>query len=70
MAKKNTSNNPIFLKMRELEYKALAAGIISIRDIRTSEAMRKEAWKCYLIGRMEWLEKSLREHELDKGAES
>lgn len=70
MAKKNTSNNPLFVKMRELEYKALAAGIISIRDVRISAVMRKEAWECYLIGRMEWLEKSLREHELNTGAES
>jgi hypothetical protein len=70
MAKRNTSNNPLFRQIRELEEKALKAGIIEKNDIKTSEAMREEAWECYLIGRLEWLEKSIREHELDTGAES
>lgn len=70
MTKKNTSKNPLFREIRELEEKALKAGIIGKDDIKTSEAMREEAWECYLIGRLEWLEKSIREHELDTGAES
>ena len=70
MATRNTSNNPLFRQIRELEEKALKAGIIEKDDIKTSEAMREEAWECYLIGRLEWLEKSIREHELDTGAES
>lgn len=69
MAKSN-SNNPIFWQIRELEEKALEAGIIKKYDIKTSKAMREEAWECYLIGHMEWLEKLIREHELDTGAES
>lgn len=68
MAKRNTSNNPIFREIRELEEKALKAGIIGKDDIKTSEEMREEAWECYLIGRMEWLEESIRDHELDTGA--
>lgn len=67
MAKRNTSNNPLFREIRELEEKALKAGIIEKGD---TEAMREEAWECYLIGRLEWLKKSIREHELDTGAES
>ena len=55
MTKKNTSNNPLFVKMRELEHEALAAGIISKRDIRTSAIMREEAWTDYLIRRGEKL---------------
>lgn len=68
MAKRNTSNNPIFREIRELEEKALKAGIIGKDDIKTSEEMREEAWERYLIGRMEWLEESIRDHELDTGA--
>lgn len=68
MAKRNTSNNPLFREIRELEEKALKAGIIGKDDIKTSEEMREEEWECYLIGRMEWLEKSIRGHELDTGA--
>ncbi len=70
MAKRNTSNNQLFREIRELEEKALKAGIIGKDDIKTSEAMREEAWECYLIGRIEWLEKSIKEYELDTGAES
>ena len=70
MAKRNTSNNPLFRQIRELEEKALKAGIIGKDDIKTSEAMREEAWEYYLIGRIEWLGKSIKEHELDTGAES
>ena len=55
MAKRNTSNNPLFVKMRELEHEALAAGIISKHDIRTSKVMREEAWIDYLIRRGEKL---------------
>ena len=68
MKKRNTSNNPLFRKIRELEEKALEAGIIEKAQIKTSEAMREEAWECYLVGRVEWLEKSIRDHELDTGA--
>ena len=44
MAKRNTSKNPLFCKIRELEQRALQAGIISKRDVRTSAVMREEAW--------------------------
>ena len=59
MAKRNTSNNPLFVKMRELEHEALAAGIISKCDIRTSAVMREEAWTDYLIKRGEKLTQAI-----------
>ena len=65
MKKRNTSNNPLFRKIRELEEKALEAGIIEKAQIKTSEAMREEAWECYLVSRMEWLESMLKDKELE-----
>lgn len=65
MKKRNTSNNPLFRKIRELEEKAIEAGIIEKAQIKTSEAMREEAWECYLVSRMEWLESMIK----DKGLE-
>ncbi|MBR6153894.1 MAG: hypothetical protein IKQ43_05605 [Treponema sp.] len=61
----NTSNNPLFRKIRELEEKALEAGIIEKAQIKTSEAMREEAWECYLVSRMEWLESMIKDKELE-----
>lgn len=65
MKKRNTSNNPLFRKIRELEEKAIEAGIIEKSDVKTSEAMREEAWECYLVSRMEWLESMLKDKELE-----
>lgn len=65
MKKRNTSNNPLFRKIRELEEKAIEAGIIEKSDVKTSEAMREEAWECYLVGCMEWLESMLKDKELE-----
>ena len=65
MKKLNTSNNPLFRKIRELEEKAIEAGIIEKSDVKTSEAMREEAWECYLVGRMEYLESMLKDKELE-----
>lgn len=65
MKKRNTSNNPLFRKIRELEEKALEAGIIEKSDVKTSEAMREEAWECYLVSRMEWLESMIKDKELE-----
>lgn len=65
MKKRNTSNNPLFRKIRELEEKALEAGIIEKTQIKTSEAMREEAWECYLVSRMEWLESMIKDKELE-----
>lgn len=65
MKKRNTSNNPLFRKIRELEEKALEAGIIEKSNVKTSEAMREEAWECYLVSRMEWLESMLKDKELE-----
>ena len=65
MKKRNTSNNPLFRQIRELEEKALKAGIIGKDDIKTSEAMREEAWECYLVGHMKWLESMLKDKELE-----
>ena len=65
MKKRNTSNNPLFRKIRELEEKALEAEIIEKAQIKTSEAMREEAWKCYLVSRMEWLESMIKDKELE-----
>lgn len=65
MKKRNTSNNPLFRKIRELEEKAIEAGIIEKSDVKTSEAMREEAWECYLVGRMEWLESMLKDKEFE-----
>lgn len=67
MAKRNTSNNPLFREIRELEEKALKAGIIEKGDIKTSEAMREEAWECFLISRREWLESMIQDHALKTG---
>lgn len=67
MAKRNTSNNPLFREIRELEEKALKAGIIGKDDIKTSEAMREEAWECFLISRREWLESMIQDHALETG---
>ena len=65
MKKRNTSNKPLFRKIRELEEKAIEAGIIEKSQVKTSEAMREEAWECYLVGRMEWLESMLKDKELE-----
>ena len=65
MKKLNTSNNPLFRKIRELEEKAIEAGIIEKSDVKTSEAMREEVWECYLVGRMEWLESMIKDKELE-----
>lgn len=65
MKKRNTNNNPLFRKIRELEEKAVEAGIIEKSQVKTSEAMREEAWECYLVGRMEWLESMLKDKELE-----
>lgn len=69
MAKRNTSNNPLFREIRELEEKALKAGIIENYEIKTSEAMREEAWECFLISRLEWLESMIQDHALKTGGE-
>lgn len=45
---KNTSNNPIFCEIRELEAKCIRAGKIKIADIKTSNEMRDSAWRIYL----------------------
>lgn len=68
MAKSNTSNNPLFRKVRELEEKALDAGIINASDIKTSGAMREEAWERFLIHRKKRLESMIQEHETTGGA--
>ena len=60
MTKKNTSNNPLFRKVRELEEKAIELGIIEKAQIKTSQMMREEAWECYLVSRMNWLESKLK----------
>lgn len=65
MKKRNTSNNPLFRKIRELEEKAVEAGIIEKSQVKTSEAMREEAWECYLVGRMGWLKSMLKDKELE-----
>ena len=65
MKKRNTSNNPLFRKIRELEEKAIEAGIIEKSNVKTSEDMREEAWECYLVSRMEWLESMLKDKELE-----
>lgn len=65
MKKRNISNNPLFRKIRELEEKALEAGIIEKAQIKTSEAMREEAWECYLVSRMEWPESMIKDKELE-----
>ena len=52
MTKKNTSNNPLFVKVRELEEKAIESGIIEKAQIKTSQMMREEAWECYLVSRL------------------
>lgn len=65
MKKRNTSNNPLFRKIRELEEKAIESGIIEKSEVKTSEAMREEAWECYLVGRMDWLESLLKNKELE-----
>lgn len=61
----NTSNNPLFRKVRELEEKALKAGIIENCEIMASADMREEAWECYLIGRIEYLETKIKDKELE-----
>ena len=60
MKKRNTSNNPIFRKIRELEEKAIESGIIEKAQLKTSQMMREEAWECYLVSRMNWLESKLK----------
>lgn len=55
MAKHNTSNNPLFCEVRELEAQCLEAGKIKKDDIKTSEEMRAEAWNTYLGSRRGYL---------------
>lgn len=65
MKKRNTSTNSRLRKIRELEEKALEVGVIEKAQIKTSEAMREEAWECYLVSRMEWLESMIKDKELE-----
>ena len=67
MAKRNTSKNPLFIKMRELEHEALAAGIINKYDVRTSAVMREEAWIDYLIRRGEKLTQAIEVYNQKQG---
>ena len=67
MAKRNTSKNPLFVKMRELEHEALAAGIINKCDVRTSAVMREEAWIDYLIRRGEKLIQAIEVYNQKQG---
>lgn len=69
MAKRNTSNNPLFREMRELEAKCLAAGAIEDWEIKTSGEMRREAWECYLVGRIGYLEKTLEGQQYKGGGQ-
>ena len=59
MAKKNTSNNPLFKIVREYEEIALKAGIIESYEIHTSAEMR--SWECYLYSKLEFLENAIKE---------
>lgn len=68
MEKRNISNNRLFRKIRELEEKAIEAGIIE-KSYKTSKAMREELWEYYLVGRMKWLEGKISYHELKAGGE-
>lgn len=61
MKRRNPSNNPVFREIRELEQKALEAGILKQSDIKTSEAMRKEAWSIYLATRKSSLSSQLKD---------
>lgn len=67
MKRRNPSNNPVFREIRELEQKALEAGILKQSDIKTSEAMRKEAWSIYLGTRKSFLISQLK--DIQGGAE-
>ena len=69
MKKRNISNNRLFRKIRELEEKAIEAGIIEKSYVKTSKAMREELWEYYLVGRMKWLEGKISYHELKAGGE-
>ena len=68
MKKRNPSNNPIFREIRELEQKALAVGILKQSDIKTSEAMREEAWKVYLKNRKTFLSGRIKNIQKQGGA--
>lgn len=68
MAKRNTSNNPLFREIRELERKALEAGILEQSDIKTSEAMREEAWEVYLQNRKAFLSGWIKDIKKQGGA--
>ena len=61
MAKRNTSNNALFKRVRECEEIALKAGIIEPYEIHTSAEMREEAWECYLYSKLEFLENAIKE---------
>ena len=61
------NKNPLFVKMRELEHEALAAGIINKRDVRTSAVMREEAWTDYLIRRGEKLTQAIEVYNQKQG---
>lgn len=68
MAKRNTSNNPLFKEIRELEQKALAVGILKQSDIKASEAMREDAWKVYLKNRKAFLSGRIKDIQKQGGA--
>ena len=68
MKKRNPSNNPIFREIRELEQKALAVGILKQSDIKTSGAMREEAWEVYLKNRKAFLSGWIKDIQKQGGA--
>ncbi len=68
MKKRNSSNNPIFREIRELEQKALAVGILKQSDIKTSGAMREEAWEVYLKNRKAFLSDRIKDIQNKGGA--
>lgn len=68
MKKRTSSNNPIFREIRELEQKALAVGILKQSDIKTSGAMREEAWEVYLKNRKAFLSDRIKDIQKQGGA--
>lgn len=56
----------LLVKIRKLEKELVSRGRIEDYEVKSSEDMRQEAWECYLVGRLEWLEHVKRDADIDE----
>lgn len=69
MTKRNTSNNPLFREIRELEEKALKRESSKTTKSKHRKPCAKKRGSVFLISRREWLESMIQDYALKTGGE-